>query len=443
MKPFVLSKVWRKIIVHGRELKVRLQVTWRSFPFGQTSQHAASLTYYSVMSVVPLLALVFGVSKGLGLDKLIHDGLSKTFIDQPETVDTLVEFANKALDNAQGGIIAGLGVLALIWSIMKIVNAIEWVFATIWHGHKKRPFVRRFTGLVTAIMLGPLFLLTIFSGTSFLQQLLVDSLSGQHLLIQALNFLFSLVSYIVICGGLTFLYFFFPNTKVKISSAVLGGFVAGTLFVSMQSIYFYFQSQFSSVGEIYGVLVALPLFLLWVFLSWTIILFGAQLTYLRDYSGYLQTKQILKDLSFAQFRLLSLIILRKVIVRFEEGKPIDSGKELATALELPSSLTEALIEQLQRTGLIVIASQGEKDSLEEGKLYPAVPTHSLTMQKVVEVLENLGEGLPLEEKSRMGEEDKDISRFLEQWHKQGATIADQSILPNNFHLNAKGNGMEK
>ncbi|NMB71576.1 MAG: YihY/virulence factor BrkB family protein, partial [Bacteroidales bacterium] len=264
-----------------RQVKIFF-IAFREFFDKKIQMRASALTYYTLLSVVPVVAMVFGIAKGFGLEQRLETEITSHLKGQEEVVSWIINFARNLLQNANGGIIAGVGMVILFWSVMSVLSNIERSFNDIWQIRQARPFVRKFTDYLSIMLLAPVIIILSSSVTVFLS-VQVQSLTETSIVLQKLSsliqFLFELTPYILVWFLFTLVYIVMPNTRVRFTSALIAGVLAGTVFQIVQWGYIHFQIGVNRYSAIYGGFAALPLFLVWLQLSWLIILFGAEISF--------------------------------------------------------------------------------------------------------------------------------------------------------------------
>ena len=240
---------------------------------------AASLTYRTLLSLVPGLAVLFAVARGFGLLNIIKSQISTYFPGQEEILIEVTGFIDNSLEHAQGGVFAGVGVIVLLYTVFILFSDIENNFNTIWQLSKGRTIQRRISDYFALIFIMPVFIvlnsalsLMISSSTMYFDAF---SYILNPLVTQVLNIL----PFFIIILVLTLLYKFMPNTKVKFINALIAGFVAGTALQLFQLVYISGQIWITKYNAIYGSFAALPLLLLWLQLSWNIVLMGVELSF--------------------------------------------------------------------------------------------------------------------------------------------------------------------
>ena len=235
---------------------------------------SAALTFYTLMSLVPIAALVFSVMKGFGFEARLNEYLHEQFPQYRVLIDQVLTFANAMIQRTKGGVIASVGVVVLFWSVIKVFNYVESSFNSIWEVRRSRSLTRKFSDYTTVIVIAPI--LWVISSSIGIQ-------IQQHLLhytsTPIVNVLLGTLSTLVIWTMFTFVYLVMPNTKVKLRSALTAGIIAGTIFVLFQLAYVFIQSRLTNYNAIYGSFAAVPLFLIWLQTSWQIVLFGAELSF--------------------------------------------------------------------------------------------------------------------------------------------------------------------
>lgn len=352
--------------------------------------HASALTFYTLLSLVPVAAMAFGVAKGFGFEQLLEKELLIQFAAQREVIRQVIEFARNMLDNTRGGLIAGIGVVVLFWSVVKVLGRIEGNFNQIW-GVPSRSMVRKFTDYLSIMIIAPVLLIMSGSVTVFIAAQ-VSALSTQvgleGVATPAISLGLSLAPYILLWLLFSMIYMIMPNTRVHFGSAFLAAIIAGTAYQLLQVGYVKFQIYVTSYNAIYGSFAALPLFLIWLQLSWAIVLLGAEIAHAFPQSNAVDSRSGLHSRSKAQFRLLALGICHAVVRRFHHGEPALTESDIAMEFDISPRETRDMIEMLIRTGLLhrVLGENGEAELLQ-----PARDSSAITVRDVVTALENIDE----------------------------------------------------
>lgn len=253
----------------------------RNFIDDKCFDKASTLTFYTLLSIIPLLAIGFGIAQYLGFFDKFTEQIKTQFQSQPQVADKIIEFSNATLKTTQGGIIAAFGVILLLWTVFKMIGNIESTFDEIWKVKKSRPFWEQVKTYLPIILLFPFFLVGSSSIIAFMSTKAIaatQSFEFLNFLGPFIQFLFHLMGYLISWGLLSFIYIYLPNIKVSWKAGMIAGCITGVLYAIWQWIYVTFQINASSYGVIYGSFAAVPLFLIWLNYSWLIILFGTELS---------------------------------------------------------------------------------------------------------------------------------------------------------------------
>ncbi|MBN1972116.1 MAG: YihY/virulence factor BrkB family protein [Sedimentisphaerales bacterium] len=352
---------------------------------------ASALTFFSLLSIVPVIAMMFGIAKGFGLEERVRLEILKRFQGQEEMAEKIVTFANSLLENAKGGLIAGIGVAILFWSVMKVLGNIEHSFNIIWGVKKPRSLTRKFSDYLSLILICPILMALAGSAT-----VLVSSQANQ--LLEKITFLKSLgpllllplklLPYCTLWATFTFIFIFMPNTKVKLKSGLVAGILAGTLFQIVQLTYINLQIGAAKYSAIYGSFAALPLFLIWLQLSWLIILFGAEIAFAIQNVQTYEFEQDCLSVSHKYKNLLSLLITRLIVERFSSGKTPLNADSISHELGIPIRLVRQILFDLVESGVLSEVNKGQDSK--ESSFQPARDVNVLTIKYVIDALEERG-----------------------------------------------------
>ena len=336
-------------------LKV-IVLAFRGFKRDECPVRSSALTYFSLLSLVPVIAVAFAIAKGFGLDKLLEHEIQVNLQSQKEVMQYVLTFSKTMLGSTKGGLLAVISIGFLLYTVLRLFNHIENAVNTIWNIEKSRSFIRKFTDYLSIVLIAPI--LIVLSGTSNVYiNTVFKSLSKDYGLIELISplvvFLVKLIPYFVIWLLFTLMYMIMPNKKVKVSHCIIAGLIAGTAYQLIQYYYIDLQIGFSRYNTIYGSFAALPLFLIWVQMSWLVFLFGAEISSalenLRLY-GYMKDY---KFLSHSKKRLLTILVLKKIIAKFNNGHKAPSIQELSNDIQLPVFYIMRITDELIKAKLIV------------------------------------------------------------------------------------------
>ena len=255
-----------------------LYLTIRFFTEKRVMTQAAALTYSTLLAIVPMLAVVFAIARGFGYNKYIEVWFRQMLSSQPQIADVLVGFVNSYLVHTKSGIFLGVGLVFMLYTVLMLVNNIEETFNQIWQVNSSRPVVRSVANYLALFFLFPI-LVIVSTGMSVFLVTIAKQMDGYEVLGPMVRKLLDLSPYIMLSLFFILIYKYMPNTKVKLSSAIAPGILAGIAMQLLQLFYIHSQIWVTGYNAIYGSFAALPLFMLWVQMSWTICLFSVQLTY--------------------------------------------------------------------------------------------------------------------------------------------------------------------
>lgn len=390
-----------------RQLRVVL-MAWKGFRDNRISLRASALTFYTMLSVVPVAAMVFGISKGFGfeqkLERILREQISKREEFQA-VVEYIINFAQNMLDRIKGGFIAGIGLVVLFWAVMQVLGNIENSFNAIWQIKRPRPFIRKFSDYLSMMLIAPVLFVLSSTITVYISEIAQSSATYMQYVGPLLNFLVKLLPYILIFLLFTLLYVIMPNTKVFFKYGLYAGIIAGTIFQITQWIYIHFQVGVSRYGAIYGSFLALPLFLVWLQLSWLIVLLGAEISFAyQNIEKYEIEAESLKISSYKK-RLLTFLVIHQIIRGFMEGILPLTATQISHNLAIPIRLVREILFDLHESGLIAETST---EYPRERAFLPAIDINRITVSYIIEKLDMQGQDLTIGEESEYLKQFSDI-----------------------------------
>ncbi len=264
-----------------REVYRKLYLTIRFFTEKRVMTQASALSYSTLLAIVPILAVVFAIARGFGYNKYIELWFRESLSTQPQVADIIVGFVNSYLVHTQSGIFLGVGLVFMLYSVLMLISNIEDTFNQIWQLSSTRPIIRSITNYLAICFLFPI-IIVVSTGLSIFMETVADTMDGFRILGPAIRRMLSLAPCVLMSLMFIILYVYMPNTKVRFSSAIVPGILAGIAMQVLQLAYIHSQIWVTGYNAIYGSFAALPLFMLWIQISWTICLFGAQLTFTNE-----------------------------------------------------------------------------------------------------------------------------------------------------------------
>jgi len=381
---------------------------------------ASVLTYYSLLNVVPVVAVAFAMAKGFGLEKMIEKQILQMAEKanwQADITNQIISFSHNLLNQAKGGLIAGVGIVLLLWTVISIMGKIEESLNEIWEIKKPRTLIRKFSDYMAMMVFGPVLLIISTSATVVVAsqvKMIVNKIAVLGVFSKVIFLLLNLLPYASIWVLLTMLYLIMPNSKIPIRSAILGGVVAGTVAQIVQWVYIKFQIGAASYGAIYGSFAALPLFLGMLQMSWMIVLFGAELAHANENYETFGFHPDYPRMSVSSKKLLMLRIFHLLTKKFSLGEKPLSASQIAYTLEIPVRLVRQLLNELSDVGLVVETARGSKG---EVAFQPSRTIENITVKFVLDEYEKYGitkiPDYQSEEADKISKYLKDISETIE------------------------------
>ena len=349
-----------------------------------TMVRSAALTFYTLMSLVPVVALVFAVVKGFGLADGLEQNLYEVLPQSPEVIDYVVDFAQKALARTQGGWVALVGVLTLFWAVIKVFGSIEDAFNNIWEVKGTRSAARKYSDYIAVVVIAPILWVVSSSFGNYAAEIL--GVAGSP----ALEVLSRAASLAVTWVMFTFIYVVLPSTKVRLTSALTAGIVAGTVFLLFQWGYVYLQRWMTSYNAIYGSFAALPLFLLWMQISWEILLLGGELSFAYQNAARFDEERESLLVSYDCRRKLMVGVMVLVSRAFRDGRGAVSFSEIRDRLDVPTRIMNNILFTLVQARMLnEIRTEGTEYDLEYA---PARDISQLRVYDVLEAVDSHGFG---------------------------------------------------
>jgi len=367
---------------HGaRYLQLTLLAT-RNFLNDHCMLRSSALAFTTILSLVPFLALTFSVLKGFGVQHRVEPlVMAQLSGGSQEVASKIIDY----IDNTSMGSLGAFGLLALIAAVITLLGNIEEALNAIWGVNETRSLQRKFSDYISVVIVAPILIFTAVSMTSFLESqsvlkwLVENSYAGDFLLA-----ILHLIPYLIAWIALTFLYIFIPNTSVRILPALLGGVLAGTCWQVAQWGYIYFQVGVANYNVIYGTVAVLPIFMVWIYTSWLIVLFGAEIVHACQNIKIFRRELRTPEINFRLRELLCLAVLQDVVTAFVSGAPCWTAQRLEDELDLPARVLRELLDELVTSGLLVTTA------VEPATYQPARAPDQILMTDVLSILRDFG-----------------------------------------------------
>lgn len=341
-----------------------------------TMVRSAALTYYTLVSIVPVVALVFAIVKGFGLADGLVQNLYSIFPQIPDIVDYVVEFAQKTLARTQGGWVAAFSLAALFWSVVSVFSSIEDAFNNIWEVSNTRSLIRKYSDYIAVVVIAPLLWIVATSMSGYLRDWLDV---GDTFWVQ---FASKIISMMLAWMMFSIIYIVLPNTKVRYSSGIKSGIIAGTVFIIFQWMYVSLQMWMTSYNAIYGSFAALPLFLMWVQVSWSILLLGAELSFTFQNEKRFDEERESLTISYDSRRKVMVAIMVIVARAFRDGKGAIDADQIRAELNLPARIVSSSLHTLVAATML---NQVQRQGQEYDVAY--APARDITTLRVYDILQ--------------------------------------------------------
>lgn len=375
---------WQRLLIAVIRLLI---LTVERFTTKRIVNSAAALTYSTLLAIVPILAVVFAIARGFGYNKYIEEWFRDVLSSQPQAAETIIGFVNSYLIHTQSGIILGIGLVFMLWTVTMLIRNIELAFNSIWQVKKPRSFYRTVTDYMSMFILAPI-IIVVTSGISIFVATVTSQSEGMQLFAPIVRWLWDCTPYALMSAIFIALYVFMPNTKVKVKYAIGPGILAGVAMQGVQLFYIHSQIWVSSYNAIYGSFAALPLFMLWVQISWNICLFGAELCYTSQNLEENAFRTEAYEISLRRRILMSMLIMSHICKRFKNGQKPMTALELKLATNIPIRITQSLLYELIDIHLISEITSDEKG--EESVYQPAEDLSRLTVGLLMDRYETKG-----------------------------------------------------
>ena len=435
LKTFIQEDVWRiraKDLPRLKALGLRslriLLASFNAFQEHRCQLRASALTFFSLLSIVPIVAMAFGIAKGFEFEKVLQEKILERFTGQEEVLLEVFGFANSLLENTKGGLIAGVGVILLFWTIIKVLGNIENSFNDIWSVKQDRPMARKITDYLSVMLVAPVLLVLSGSATVFITTQLAaitEKIDVLGILGPVVVLFLEITPFVTMWVLFSFLYLFMPNRPVEKKSGLVAGVIAGTVYVIVQLVYVKFQVGVAKYNAIYGSFAALPLFLTWLQLSWLIVLAGAEISCIHQNADALEYGPDARRASNHFRRLVALRIVNHMSRNFAAGEVPLTAKAVSESLEIPRGLTAELLEDLRASGVLLEAARQGRD---EAAYVPARDTDQLTVSFVMDALDRRGtEFIPVARTEELERISQSLEAFGEAIEKSPANLRLKDI----------------
>ncbi|SFL34454.1 YihY/virulence factor BrkB family protein [Proteiniphilum acetatigenes] len=399
---------------------------------------ARSLTYRTLLSIVPLLAIIFAIARGFGIENIMESSIfsfmlgnrpsDEVVIAAPgagadstiaivsgigvvdtipaispaitaeeevsaegrtrEFLDLLFQIIDNSLEEAKGGgVFAGIGILLFLYTVLILFNDIENNLNKIWQVSKGRAIGRKMTDYTAMVLFMPVFFILV-NALNILSYPQNDTLKIIYILYPFIPRLLDIVPFVVMILLFTALYKFLPNTKVKFMNALIAGIVAGMAFQFFQMLYLSGQMWITRYNAIYGTFAAIPLMLLWIQMSWFIVLIGAEISYAAQNVRKFSFEKETRNISRRYRDFFTLMIASEIVQRFADEKPPLTADQISVRCKVPGRLTNDILDQLVELNIISVTPSGSDERVPA--FQPAMDINLITVDRLISELDEQG-----------------------------------------------------
>jgi membrane protein len=354
---------------------------------GALSMRAMGLVFTTLLSLVPLLAVSFSVLKGFGVHNQVEPALQQLLAPLGERSQELTERIVGFVDNIEVGVLGAVGLALLLYTAISLVQKIEESFNYTWNVHQRRTLARRFSDYLSVMVIGPLLVFLALGITASLSSnTVVQAMMDVEPFGGLLRVSTRLAPYVLVILAFTFIYILIPNTRVRLRHALYGAVVAGLLWETLGKVFAMFAGASTNFTAIYSSFAILLLFMIWLHLSWLILLLGSSIAFYRQYPEYLTAagREGLQ-LSHEQDERAGLAVMFAIVRAWYAGTSAPDRDALARELQVPVHPIDRALEALQAAGLVTLAGEDEVGFL------PARPPERISVRQVLDAVRRYGE----------------------------------------------------
>ncbi len=395
LNEFFVSGIWDvdiSSIDRFRALPIKflrlLYVAVREFSEGQLILRAMGLTYTTLLSLVPLLAISFSVLKAFGVHNQIEPLIGNFLAPLGPEVEK--EVAGRIIgfvENVNVGVLGSVGLAILIYTSISVVQKTENAFNYIWKVKKPRSLSRRFSDYISLILIGPVLIFFALGITASIKSTaLAQRLASVEPFKTAVYSLGRLTPYIFVCVAFTFIYIFMPNMKVRFSSAFVGGLFGGVMWETTGWVLASFVISSTRYASIYSGFAIIIIFMIWIYVSWLILLVGSEISFYYQYPQFLNIKKEKLLLSCRLKEKVSFLIMFLISYNYYNNKHPWKLDSLVDRLGLPVEPVLDVITVLEDKGLILETGDDPPAYL------PSRDIGTITLKEFLNSVRTAGEG---------------------------------------------------
>ena len=383
---YASSGVWDDTSTKTKVKVVKvINLSFRSFMDRDLQTKSMALTYSTVLAIVPAFAMIFAIGRGFGFQNLLEEQLFLNFPAQKSFITFALKFVDSYLNEASQGVFVGVGLIFLLYTMVSLLSDIETAFNQIWDIKKDRSILQKVTDYIAICLLVPIMMIC-SSGVSIFMSTTLQGNDHFAFLTPIVNVALEASPFILAFLAFSISFCMIPNTRVKVKYATTAGAICAVIFQILQMLFLSGQLYVSKYNAIYGSFSFLPLLLIWLQLSWLILLFGCVLTYsLQNVFAFNFLDNTVPPSRSLETKVM-LIIMGIVARRFHNGEPPLSAQEISVNYNLPIRMVNRLCDKLKKAGLINLVMK-ENETI---GITPALDTDELTVGNIFKRIENEG-----------------------------------------------------
>ena len=324
----------------------------RGYLKDKCSLQASALTYITLMSMVPFLALIFAIAKGVGAQEHLRSMVEGWYEELPEQVIQVLAELLALVDSTNFAALGIVGLVVVIFTAVRTLTKVETTLNSIWGVREGRATTRRFSDYLSVIIVVPIAVLAVSAINGVLSSTaLAHLMEGAFLAVYEMLLRVAAIVFVTLAFG--FMYYFLPNTRVKLKSAAVGGVVGGILWIIFQWLCLHLQSLLFASKGIYGAFAAVPVFLLWVWLNWNIVLFGAEVSFaVQNYTTYVMESEAAQT-SYNTRRHLAYLMAHDITKAYLDGHGPWIPAAYQHRYHVSIRLLRDVLFQLKQAGVLV------------------------------------------------------------------------------------------
>lgn len=349
---------------------------------------AAAMTYRTVLSLVPILALLFAICRGFGFQNLMANQLKSFFPSQQKALDASMQFVDSYLSQASEGVFVGVGIVFLLWTVISLLSNLENSFNSIWQAKEGRTLWRKATDYLGIFIILPI-LIVCSNGITIVLDTTLRKLLPSDFLTPALSAMFEIISFALTCLFFASAYILIPNAKVNFKNAIISGSLTATAYTVLQWMFVSGQMYVAKYNAIYGSFSFLPLLLIWLQLVWLFTFVGAEICYASQNFARFNYQNHIRNISLSYRLRIDVAIVLIVARRFIAGKKALSAAEISTISGIPLFMVEQAVAKLLHAGVFIYVMNS--DGSQSAAVAPAREVATMTLGNILTSLYDRGE----------------------------------------------------